>query len=643
MTELSNDLKRSIYKILRDNNSFIDYVRYNNLMNILSDLWDVYNIPQNDDERYKNTGENIQQHFINNIDYSSDEVFINKLHLLDNDDKFIKFTVFILNNAEINNSNYIIGIRNINDELEKYNLVLLKDQHNEYKGIYKKVFLQSDITDNEINFYVINDIEWSKMDPSSHEFPPTYPSFVLVYIQWDDYGTKALFNLYYFPDETGPYNIGKIKILNRDEQQTIYALPHCPFIALPDSFASLGQDTVFYTKLHDCLKGKAWSVLKSLNDIACFHDIDLKWYNHGYYKCSLLRKEPSQRAKRLALYIMEGYNINDAFHFTYHFKPKYSEDITNIDFHFEFQCNVYKRIIGIIGENGVGKTTLLNSVPKSLAERRVDDFKGILPLFSKYIVISFSPFDSFDKCENHKAFDYVYCGLMKSERELLSRDDQCKQIIEQYEKIKTLERERTWYSIIKELIGQNIIDSIVDDENGVIPEQLLLKVKELSSGQLNYLYAFTSIIANIRFDSLLLFDEPEQHLHPRAITMMMNRIFKLLENYESYAIIGTHSPLVIRELISDNVYILRRDDDSLFLSNIQIESFGEDISVLNDEIFGDADQKKRYEAIIDEMANSGKTYEQILSEIESKDIPLGLKAKLYIRRSIIKKRINENT
>jgi predicted ATP-dependent endonuclease of OLD family len=55
----------------------------------------------------------------------------------------------------------------------------------------------------------------------------------------------------------------------------------------------------------------------------------------------------------------------------------------------------------------------------------------------------------------------------------------------------------------------------------------------------------------------LLFDEPETHLHPSIIFKLINTLNKLLDDYDSYLIIATHSPIVIQQIPSKKVMILR--------------------------------------------------------------------------------------
>src|SRR5690554_7214607 len=84
----------------------------------------------------------------------------------------------------------------------------------------------------------------------------------------------------------------------------------------------------------------------------------------------------------------------------------------------------------------------------------------------------------------------------------------------------------------------------------------------------------TEIVANIRNNTLILYDEPETHLHPNAISQLINTLFNLLERFDSYCIITTHSPIIIRELVSKNVYVFDRNDSFFNVKQLQIETYG---------------------------------------------------------------------
>ena len=147
-------------------------------------------------------------------------------------------------------------------------------------------------------------------------------------------------------------------------------------------------------------------------------------------------------------------------------------------------------------------------------------------------------------------------------------------------------------------------------------------------------------MAHIRKYSLILFDEPETHLHPEAITWLMNAIQRLLKTYVSYGLIVTHSPIIIRELLSRNVLVMRRIENSVSVHKIGIESFGENLSVLNNEIFGSEDVQPYYKTYIEELVSYGTSYDRIVSKIQTEGIPLSLNLRMFIK-NLIRTRYHE--
>lgn len=121
----------------------------------------------------------------------------------------------------------------------------------------------------------------------------------------------------------------------------------------------------------------------------------------------------------------------------------------------------------------------------------------------------------------------------------------------------------------------------------------------------------------------------------------MNTIYELVEEFKSYCIIATHSPLVIRELFSKNVYIVERHQNTPSIRRIAIESFGENISVLTEEIFGNKETEKRYKTILTKLVNSGKSYEEVISLLQFDEVPLSLNARIFIQSLINQKTNNQ--
>jgi ABC-type nitrate/sulfonate/bicarbonate transport system ATPase subunit len=262
------------------------------------------------------------------------------------------------------------------------------------------------------------------------------------------------------------------------------------------------------------------------------------------------------------------------------------------------------------------------------------------------IAVSYSAFDKFNIPSKSDSFNYTYCGIRNRDGKISTDRGLRQRFHNSWKKISDLERMNDWVEILEQFIPIELLKQFLnhnpkDGYHSVDLDGFGKVNKQLSSGESILLYIITEIIANIRFDSLLLFDEPETHLHPNAITELMNVINSIVERFESYCIITTHSPLVIREIFSRNVYIIEKEDSYVSLRRIGIESFGQNISVLTDEVFQNRDVQKNYKRIIANMVNRGFSYKKILKKIQFDEQPLSNNAKIYIK-SLIANRNEES-
>ena len=205
-----------------------------------------------------------------------------------------------------------------------------------------------------------------------------------------------------------------------------------------------------------------------------------------------------------------------------------------------------------------------------------------------------------------------------------------------WKKIITKKRFDKWLILLPLFMEQDLIDEFIVEDD--VPWEYKVDIKgfnsvskKLSSGQSILLYIITEIVANIRFDSLIIYDEPETHLHPNAISQLINTIYELTNEFQSYCIIATHSPIIVRELLSRNVYIIERESNVITARKPMIETFGENLTIITEEIFGNRDIPNQFEKIMMKLAKSGESYYEIISYIESKDIPLSLNARIYLK------------
>lgn len=374
-----------------------------------------------------------------------------------------------------------------------------------------------------------------------------------------------------------------------------------------------------------------------MKDCAIFSFIEDKFEKHPRFY-SLIRENEVERLLRQEKYIIDGIRMTSCEKFTYSFTPKYAQEPISIDLTFDISKIFPQRVVAIIGQNGVGKTQFITKLPMDLASKNLDVFSPQIPLYSKIIAVSNSLYDNFETPDRTVGFNYIYCGLSNvasGKRTIISPEELQHRLIASGREINNKGRAESLKGILETILPSFIMIGLFltdGDEIKLDLNKLLSINKTISSGESTLLYLFCSIISNIRFDSLLLFDEPETHLHPNAITELMSAVYKLLDEFQSYAIIVTHSPLIIREMKSEGVKIMTRLKNVPVIRGISIESLGENISTLVNEIFDNKDIPKYYRNKIEELINKGYSEDKLIESIKSDDLPLGIGLQLYIKQ-----------
>ncbi|HDZ9447900.1 TPA: AAA family ATPase, partial [Vibrio cholerae] len=239
-------------------------------------------------------------------------------------------------------------------------------------------------------------------------------------------------------------------------------------------------------------------------------------------------------------------------------------------------------------------------------QKTIDDknkrFKGNRPIFNRVITISYSAFDKFIRPKNPQA-SYVYCGI-RDEKGGLSKSSLIRNYKCNLQKIREQDRASVWADYMAEILdelGDDFKDSLsneIDNIEDADSESLSL----LSSGQSILAHFVTALVARIQENTLVLFDEPETHLHPNAVANLFNVMNKMLRSYKSYAIIATHSPIVIQEIPSKRVILLTREGDSTIAKNMQLETFGESISELTRHVFDTASISNYYKLVLKQLS-----------------------------------------
>jgi ABC-type multidrug transport system ATPase subunit len=645
--KLTKKIKLDILKVLlSESNLFHESQDDFNIIKFLDEIFNLKSLPS-EDIRFSNAYEDSVQHLVNNSDWEYEYVFTERFNIIDDDSTFINFLNQIINPKIRTNEDEITKyFLLINPYLEKENLNYSLISYSEYgMPIYEVEKKDNNntkppaIVENRIAFFVDNNPSGYFDRQSSHVKPSSFPCFVLVNDKgWNDFSNRSTYYLFYYLSETEYNKIGIVKIIHISGDNTVEIL-NDSFTELNENYCSLGQEYSYYKNIKKYFSKTYESIFWALKDSAIFPDILEKFENHYYFRNSLIRYDEQEQLLREVKYRLYDYNLKNLYSFQYSFKPKFSEEVVDIHFDFDGNKPVPSRIFALIGKNGTGKTQLLTTLPHEISKKKDEVFTPKTPLFSKVIAVSYSAFDSFEIPKKTAEFNYVYCGLKDSSNELYSEKrlklrfhKSCKNII-------TQRRFDKWLNLLPLFLEQDLINEFINKSETLNESKVNITgfnsaSKKLSSGQSILLYIITEIVSNIRLASLVIYDEPETHLHPNAISQLINTIYELTTEFQSYCIIATHSPLIVRELLSKNVYIMEKEETVLSIRKPIFETFGENLTVITEEIFGNNSIPNQYKKILKQLVEEGKNYSEILNLISSDNIPVSLNLRVYLKSII---------
>ncbi len=635
MAILSRQIKAEVFNSIIQTPSFLGkYEEYDGILTFLNKIWDLKEMPSTD-SRFKNAYEDANQHIVNNSDWSIEYLFTERLNLIDGEEsKFVIFLETVVNpTVRKNKDEILLFVSKINNIIQVSGHKLIITDYFEELPVYKfkdstKLSdLPIDIIENKIPIYL-----------STSKEPIEYPSFVLSYDRWNDYGLVTMFDLAFRADALNSISLGKVKIMKRDTNSTWETFPE-KFTSLPSDYCSLGQKKEYYQRLKYNLTTDYYSFLLGIRDAAIFPKIHEQFENDDIFKTSLIRDNEVERLARTIRFEIEGINPNEYFKFNYSYQPPYAENTIALNFDFEYNTDFEHRIYAIIGKNGTGKTRILSSLAKSLSQKEPQSFSPRKPIYGKVFTVSYSFFDRFDIPSSDASFNYVYCGLKKGKNEWKTEEDMLADFYKSVELIKKKGLENDWYKTLISFIVPEILDVVFDKEEDFI-NQFNYKFNEhkfpeiskmLSSGQSIILFLISEILSQIRYDSLILFDEPETHLHPNAISSLLNTLFSLVKRFKSFCVLATHSPLIVQEIPARNIFILEREENTAFVRELERESFGENLTIITQDIFGNREVPRHFIALIEELISKGKSYAEIVSILETDQLPITSNIRLYIK------------
>lgn len=640
MINLTPQVRRAVYdKIVSMGNFYGKYAdgTYSNddlnVVNFLKQIWDLPAM-RSEDPRFRNAEADATQHLINNDDWDTSYVFERRFNLLAGDQAyFVKFIELVVSPmVRTDRTEMEEYVDAINECLKPANCELAVEDFLDGDPVYR---LKEGLDHNEFPI----DINKNTLQVYVSSSPDTYPSLDLHEFRWDDFGFKTRYKLFYCESSEIKYLIGVVKIMKKGEGITYGQLPDS-FSSLSNEYCSLGQDMSYYRNIKKYLGHKYKDVLYALRDAACFSKIADYFIEESVFKVSLLREREADRALQFAQYELAGFDAGEDKTFVFKAELPYRRgEYLNIKFNFgkvQREDNL-NRIVALIGNNGIGKTTVLSQLAKALVGNEQNRFNPQMPVFSKVIAASYSIFDDFYDVKS-SSYNYVYCGMQ--EKHKIMNDDELAH--RRRLSVEMLKKKQEGHEILRVFLDRVIDSDIVNqlyNHKGKFSEENYQKIHEwLSSGQTMLLNLIIEILAHIRQNTLILIDEPEVHLHPKAITEMVHIIDSLCERYSSCCIMATHSSIVIQELLSRNVIVMDREQDgSPVIRPMRLESMGENLTTITQEIFGRSNKEPLYIKKIRELVDKYPNMDEVLQEVQNNDVPISMPMYLLLDKMFSEK------
>lgn len=479
------------------------------------------------------------------------------------------------------------------------------------------------------DFELSNIIFYTKYYQKSPKENWTYPCLVFEKRSWNDDGNYNSFDLYYYFDRYNRDLIGPIKVININSNDTELK---DGFKQIEADYCSLGQTIEFYRNLKDRFPIHYRNVLSSINDISIIKSLSKKHENNKNFKNLIRTSEAELIFKDFNSIFLDTIKlISKEFEFKVNLKGAIKEH--KVDFVFNLRSNIKNRFFCIVGKNATGKTKFLSSLANKLAdENELGDFNPNRPSFSKIITSTFSYFDKFRIPESRDT-KYFFIGIRENGN-LIDEDRFSEYTWQSFRKIMSdIEKREFYFDCLKSSLEIENLEFSIDNLDVNSKREFIERTSDIFSSGQNIIFQFlTRFIEYIGINSLLIFDEPETHLHPNITGRLIRTINSILEKYNSFCILSTHSPIVLQEMKSDNIIIFDRQDNYPLTYKPTIECFGENLTVISNSIFRVDEEKELYKIELDNLSKI-MNYNEIINQFDNN---LSINARLYLKSKYTK-------
>ena len=459
--------------------------------------------------------------------------------------------------------------------------------------------------------------------------------------RWDDFGYKTLWRLIYVDTQGQSHTIGQVKIGESGLEDGSPNL-RSSFTKLGKGFFSLGQDDEYYSNLQELENETRVEILTALRDVALDLSLFEQVMDEQVTRVSLMRGISESTVRNQYHRMARGGARLSPYSFSYS-TPQESPTadpipVTELSFAVQPGSRPPSNVHVIIGRNGVGKSFLLNNMANVLVRgetpesgrikfRRPDD-ETQASRFANVVSVAFSAFDEFEPLrrqpQGEDRLKYSYIGLKvvaKTGAEGQQAPKSYRALASEFGKSVSAcvaePRRSRWRRALEILQSDPVFaDAISQFANVETDETLRDAAREvfrnLSSGHKIVLLTMTRLVETVDEATLVLLDEPESHLHPPLLAAFIRALSDLLEDRNGVAIIATHSPVVLQEVPRSCVWKLRRAGDELIPTRPEIETFGENVGTLTQEVFGLEVTASGFHRTLQEAVDAGADYEDVM-------------------------------
>ena len=459
----------------------------------------------------------------------------------------------------------------------------------------------------------------------------------LILDNWDDWFTySTLFKVRYIDKSGIKHKMSGVKIGQKGQGRSPQLPPK--FSTLPNDFFSLGVCEDYYDSIKDNFPEdyQREEIFCALNDIAFDLDLFDRVKELDVVQTSLMRDYTASIIRNQFHRMTMGGAWLTPYRFSYFPSGDvdvFDENVTELEFEVEHEKMPPSNIHVLIGRKG----------------------------FANVVYVSFSAFDGFLDIEE-EVVQYSYIGLATKDG-MKNIDVLAKDFAASLFEISRGSKKKLWEEIIDILESDNtFIDLNIkkwhkeceDNVDGLFSryskesigayrkrklkesfiEKIMPRFKELSSGHKVILLIVVRLIELVEEKTLVIMDEPEEHLHPPLVSALIRALSNLLTYRNGVGIIATHSPVIIQEVPKDCVWILRRVGGELIAERPEIETFGENLGILTSEIFGYEVTNSGFHTMIQNSVEKYSTYKRALRYFQEK---LGNEGKAILRSLMYEK------